>query len=930
MKKYFFNILFSLFLLIAGFFIAGSPALAYQEINTDTVWKLTDSPIIINDGVIIRSGAKLTIEPGVVVKFGLEAGNYSSMIVNQGFLEAVGAKDKPIIFTSIRDDSIGGDSNNDGTATSPNPGDWYQLSCGAGSQTRLENVAIHYGGYNYSNVLEIFHAVLSANNIVVTQNSGGIGNNEGQVDIASSSIYNNLIFYSPTNFFYAGIQNAGRPAYIKTVMASSNWWGNELGPCPWRQLVPTGTPAWGVDFQAVCGNRPIIDNSVAYEPWLKEEPRNKPNPVILIPGIMGSWKVSGKWELDPILHTYDNLWEALKAAGYEEGKTLFALPYQWRFSSGYTAMLLKDKIQEIKNICHCDKVDLIGHSMGGLVARAYIEDVSYANDVDRMIFLATPHRGATKAYLMWEGGEMGLGEKDLLMQRLFQVEAEFNGYGYVSKYIQELPVESVKELLPTYDYLRDKDSGTLRSYPNNYPRNSFLELLNNSAMLNKLQAAKVYNFVADAGENSTIDNLRVVQKDDAFGEWAYGYPENYSGMCGDHGLEYGAGDTTVPKRSNNNFISLDDAVINTNHGDIVTDAQKKIIEILTGYKPTQEIKNNFIRNLLLVRIFSPADFAIIAPNGQRLGKDFIKNQNVNEIPESYYSGFSEGPEFAVIPNPADGQYRVELEGTGKGNYRLSLSALDDDEQSLDKEFRGQIDLGQDHTFEINYSSGSDVQLGELLPQDAQPPVIVINSPVVSSTYWRRYSLPINYSVVDDFAGVSTTVLELDGKIITTTTVDLGGYAVGSHLLKITAMDGAGNIATQQINFEIITDLETTIKDLETLLKPKNVLRSAGLLLMGDLNILQARLKIIDGLMALAEKAREALIVNLKINLTAKNKLLVEVDRKIEQLQSERNKAIVEQLGLADKELNVLWQNGMISSLDYAIIKANNNYLKNNL
>ena len=50
------------------------------------------------------------------------------------------------------------------------------------------------------------------------------------------------------------------------------------------------------------------------------------DPVILVPGVMGSWNFGNGWELDPILNTYDNLWEALKLSGYIEGENLSAFP----------------------------------------------------------------------------------------------------------------------------------------------------------------------------------------------------------------------------------------------------------------------------------------------------------------------------------------------------------------------------------------------------------------------------------------------------------------------------------------------------------------------------------------------------------------------------------------------------------------------------
>src|SRR3989338_62926 len=160
--------------------------------------------------------------------------------------------------------------------------------------------------------------------------------------------------------------------------------------------------------------------------------------------------------LSEILKIYDNLWLAFKSAGYQEGETLFAFPYNWRLPNIYSAELLKAKINEVKEICQCDKVDVIGHSMGGLVARAYVEMGNYEDDIDQLIFLGVPHRGVPRSYLTWEGGEVGVKSTEQIQQRIFKIEAEFNGYGSVFDYVRKLPIKSVEELLPVYSYLRDK------------------------------------------------------------------------------------------------------------------------------------------------------------------------------------------------------------------------------------------------------------------------------------------------------------------------------------------------------------------------------------------------------------------------------------------------------------------------------------------
>jgi pimeloyl-ACP methyl ester carboxylesterase len=45
------------------------------------------------------------------------------------------------------------------------------------------------------------------------------------------------------------------------------------------------------------------------------------------------------------------------------------------------------------------RVDLIGHSMGGLIARAYVEGNAYAGDVDHLIMVGTPNNGSQWARL---------------------------------------------------------------------------------------------------------------------------------------------------------------------------------------------------------------------------------------------------------------------------------------------------------------------------------------------------------------------------------------------------------------------------------------------------------------------------------------------------------------------------------------------------
>jgi triacylglycerol lipase len=46
------------------------------------------------------------------------------------------------------------------------------------------------------------------------------------------------------------------------------------------------------------------------------------------------------------------------------------------------------------------RIDLVGHSLGGVVARLYLQELGGSRRVDRCITLGTPHRGTYNAYWM--------------------------------------------------------------------------------------------------------------------------------------------------------------------------------------------------------------------------------------------------------------------------------------------------------------------------------------------------------------------------------------------------------------------------------------------------------------------------------------------------------------------------------------------------
>jgi hypothetical protein len=99
--------------------------------------------------VSVPAGVTLTIDPGAVVKFDPGAG---FDVQAGGQLLADGTVAQPICFTSIRDDSVGGDTNGDGNATAPVAGDWQSLRFEGGAGGDLGHVDVRYGGNSTVNV----------------------------------------------------------------------------------------------------------------------------------------------------------------------------------------------------------------------------------------------------------------------------------------------------------------------------------------------------------------------------------------------------------------------------------------------------------------------------------------------------------------------------------------------------------------------------------------------------------------------------------------------------------------------------------------------------------------------------------------------------------------------------------------------------------
>lgn len=124
-------------------------ALQTGTYTADLRLNVTGVPYLIDSDVVVNPGVTMTVDPGVIIKF---ESNETDLFID-GRLIAEGTAARPIYFTSVKDDSIGGDAGNDGL-TPASAGDWAGIWLGKDptlAASSIANVVITYGGsYSYA------------------------------------------------------------------------------------------------------------------------------------------------------------------------------------------------------------------------------------------------------------------------------------------------------------------------------------------------------------------------------------------------------------------------------------------------------------------------------------------------------------------------------------------------------------------------------------------------------------------------------------------------------------------------------------------------------------------------------------------------------------------------------------------------------------
>lgn len=112
----------------------------------DVAWKVSpEAAIYVESTLTVDPGSTLTLREGTVLKFA----RYNGIDV-RGRLSVEGTAARPVHFTDYRDDSVGGDSNNDGAASAPGRGWWSAIRLFDEGSGDFAYCRIAYGGYRHS------------------------------------------------------------------------------------------------------------------------------------------------------------------------------------------------------------------------------------------------------------------------------------------------------------------------------------------------------------------------------------------------------------------------------------------------------------------------------------------------------------------------------------------------------------------------------------------------------------------------------------------------------------------------------------------------------------------------------------------------------------------------------------------------------------
>jgi len=524
--------------------------------------------------------------------------------------------------------------------------------------------------------------------------------------------------------------------------------------------------------------------------------------------------------------------DEFRSQEYIEGKNLFLFPYDWRYgvSGKYTngknnSDLLKEKIDEILQETGSSEVDVVAHSMGGLIVKKYVMDNPTNNNIGKAVFVGVPNTGAPEAVkILLQGDNFGIP---------WLADAE------VKKISENFPASY--DLLPSrqyYDtsYLALVDIGWGIGNPTeknlNYDEaKSYLtgdKGLNEQALINAenlhtqnfdnydLRTAGVDLYSITGCKSPTIAQIAEVKSKDILGNSHTEYA----------GVKETSGDGTVPFGSSDSIAVDDDNVfyvIKANHGKMLSadGSRQEIVNLISG--SNLDIGDKVITRTVLsadntkcqltgfwISKHSPVLIEALDQDGKRAG--IASDGSIqNDIPGAAYEVMGEQA-FIFLPTD-DGQvYSVNMQGTGAGTYTIKVQDIVNSQAGQTQVFSN-LPVTAELTGQINLVGATTLlvkQTANSVPETILPQATLTAeqsddyfTPVSTATLdgtagqagFYKSDVKVNIKATDDLSGVLNVQYNLDNAGFQKITGDTASFIVlteGKHTVIFFSADKNGN------------------------------------------------------------------------------------------------------------------------------------------
>lgn len=395
---------------------------------------------------------------------------------------------------------------------------------------------------------------------------------------------------------------------------------------------------------------------------------------------IGEGKVFGEMssDRDPIIEKAKNIyWDLISSienqSGYIRDVNFFVFPYDWRYDNRKTYADFRDFV--ISKTGNLQSVDVIAHSMGGLVVRQFANN--YPSKINKVIFIGTPHHGSVEM-LTALFGQKKIGHYIGVLSGSKVQEMARN---YPSAY-QLLPDDYYQSCIPEgYTYFMDecktlsqnclsKTTGDILNYPEidryNFLQTKIIDYRNE--LTNSIESIPNPYIIAGSGYPTPAILYR-------WKKYHYFWDYDFKYMNGDStvtlfsakdGLEHNGNLEIFYRNQKHSKLPNDSYVINL----ITAILNDQDYSSITGIQYSQP-SYAFISGTTA----SPVTVEITDDQGRRNYYDFENDIEIVEIPNSYFRRFDENETFAYDANC---NCEVTIKGTDEGSFSLLISHTSND------------------------------------------------------------------------------------------------------------------------------------------------------------------------------------------------------------------------------------------------------------